>query len=42
MGGWHTDHRRNRTINECVAAILDRQVPGHRAIRADPIELDAA
>ena len=28
-------HRRNRTISEYVAAILDRQVPDHRVVRAD-------
>ena len=29
-------HRRNRTISEYVAAILDRQVPDHRVVRAEP------
>ena len=36
-------HRRNRTISEYVAAILDRQVPDHRVVRAEPqAEGDAA
>jgi hypothetical protein len=34
--------RRNRTISESVAAILDRQVPDHRVVRAEPAEGDAA
>src|SRR5262249_22894977 len=28
-------HRRDKTISEYVVAILDRQVPDHRVIRAD-------
>jgi hypothetical protein len=28
-------HRKDRTISEYVAAILDRQVPDHRVIRSD-------
>ncbi len=35
-------HRRNRTISEYVAAILDRQVPDHRTVRAEPLDTDAA
>jgi hypothetical protein len=36
-------HRRNRTISEYVAAILDRQVPDHRVVRAEPTaEVDVA
>jgi hypothetical protein len=36
-------HRRNRTISEYVAAILDRQVPDHRVVRAETSgENDAA
>ena len=36
-------HRRNRTISEYVAAILDRQVPDHRVVRAEPSgDVDAA
>jgi hypothetical protein len=35
-------HRRNRTISEYVAAILDRQVPDHRVVRADQGESGAA
>jgi hypothetical protein len=35
-------HRRNRTISEYVAAILDRQVPDHRVVRAEPADPDAA
>lgn len=31
-------HRRNRTISEYVAAILDRQVPDHRTITREPVE----
>ena len=36
-------HRRNRTISEYVAGILDRQVPDHRTVRAagDPVDTDA-
>jgi hypothetical protein len=30
-------HRRDRTISEYVAGILDRQVPDHR-VRVEPIE----
>jgi hypothetical protein len=29
-------------MSEYVAAIPDRQVPDHRVVRADPIELDTA
>jgi hypothetical protein len=29
-------HRRDRTISEYVAAILERQVPDHRTVRAEP------
>jgi hypothetical protein len=29
-------HRRDRTISEYVAAILERQVPDHRIARAEP------
>jgi hypothetical protein len=29
-------HRRDRTISEYVAGILERQVPDHRIIRAEP------
>ena len=35
-------HRRNRTISEYVAAILDRQVHDHRVVRAEPADPDAA
>jgi hypothetical protein len=35
-------HRRNRTISEYVAGILDRQVPDHRVVRADAGQDDAA
>ena len=36
-------HRRNRTISEYVAGVLERQVPDHRVVRADPSgEVDAA
>ena len=35
-------HRRNRTISEYVAAILERQVPDHRVVRADQSEAGAA
>ena len=35
-------HRRNRTISEYVAGILDRQVPDHRTARAEPAEVDTA
>jgi hypothetical protein len=35
-------HRRNRTIREYVAGILDRQVPDHRIVRAGDGEPDAA
>jgi hypothetical protein len=35
-------HRRNRTISEYVAAILDRQVPDHRVVRADQGDSGAA
>jgi hypothetical protein len=34
-------HRRNRTISEYVAGILDRQVPDHRVVRADAVDADA-
>jgi len=34
-------HRKNRTISEYVAAILDRQVPDHRVVRAEPAGQDA-
>jgi hypothetical protein len=33
-------HRRNRTISEYVTAILDRQVPDHRLVRAEPSDPD--
>lgn len=29
-------HRREKTISEYVVAILERQVPDHRVIRAEP------
>jgi hypothetical protein len=29
-------HRRDRTISEYVAGILERQVPDHRIARAEP------
>jgi hypothetical protein len=35
-------HRRKKTISEYVASILERQVPDHRVIRAEPAEGDAA
>jgi hypothetical protein len=35
-------HRKGKTISDYVAAILDRQVPDHRVIRAEPAEGDAA
>ena len=35
-------HRRDRTISEYVVGILERQVPDHRVIRADPGENGAA
>ena len=35
-------HRRNRTISEYVTAILDRQVPDHRVIRAETPDSGAA
>ena len=31
-------HRRGRTISEYVAAVLDRQVPDHRVVRAEQAE----
>jgi hypothetical protein len=31
-------HRRDRTISEFVAALLDRHVPNHLAARPDPVE----
>jgi hypothetical protein len=31
-------HRRDKTISEYVAMILERQVPDHRTIRADPVD----
>jgi hypothetical protein len=34
-------HRRGRTISEYVAAILERQVPDHRVLRAEPPEPEA-
>jgi hypothetical protein len=34
-------HRRNRTISEYVAGILDRQVPDHRIVRAGDGDPDA-
>jgi hypothetical protein len=30
-------HRRDRTISEYVAGILERQVPDHRTTRVEPI-----
>ncbi len=30
-------HRRDRTISEYVAGILERQVPDHRTARAEPV-----
>lgn len=36
-------HRRKKTISEYVAAILERQVPDHRAaraVRSDPAEVE--
>ncbi len=30
-------HRRDRTISEYVAGILERQVPDHRIARAEPV-----
>jgi hypothetical protein len=30
-------HRRDRTISEYVAAILERQVPDHRTARVEPV-----
>ena len=30
-------HRRDRTISEYVAGILERQVPDHRVARAEPV-----
>ena len=33
-------HRRGRTISEYVAAVLERQVPDHRVLRADPPEAE--
>jgi hypothetical protein len=30
-------HRRDRTISEYVAGILDRQVPDHRTTRTEPV-----
>src|SRR4051794_3653516 len=35
-------HRRGKTISEYVSAILERQVPDHRVVRAEPAEPDAA
>jgi hypothetical protein len=35
-------HRRNRTISEYVAGILDRQVPDHRVVRANAGQDDDA
>ncbi len=35
-------HRRNRTISEYVAAILERQVPDHRVVRGDQSDASAA
>jgi hypothetical protein len=35
-------HRRNRTISEYVASILDRQVPDHRVIRGAEPSADVA
>jgi hypothetical protein len=35
-------HRRNKTISEYVTALLDRQVPDHRIVRAEPAETEAA
>lgn len=32
-------HRRDRTISEYVAAILERQVPDHRIVRAEPADM---
>ena len=31
-------HRRGRTISEYVAAVLERQVPDHRVVRAEQAE----
>jgi hypothetical protein len=31
-------HRRDKTISEYVSMILERQVPDHRTIRADPAD----
>lgn len=31
-------HRRDKTISEYVAMILERQVPDHRTVRADPTD----
>jgi hypothetical protein len=35
-------HRRGKTISDYVAAVLERQVPDHRLVRADPAENGAA
>jgi len=35
-------HRRGKTISEYVAGVLERQVPDHRVVRAEPAEPDAA
>jgi hypothetical protein len=35
-------HRRDKTISEYVAALLDRHVPDHRVVRSTSAEEDAA
>jgi hypothetical protein len=35
-------HRRDKTISEYVAALLDRHVPDHRVVRATSTEEEAA
>lgn len=35
-------HRRDRTISEYVAGLLDRHVPDHRVVRSTGVDEDAA